>query len=187
MKDIQLHIAALNASITSDKNFVVVLQENNGTKRLSMIIGLPEAQLIAVALEQLKPPRPLTHDLLLDTINRLNARLKHVKLTAITEGVYFSVIVLKDKDENLIEIDSRASDAVALATRQKCPILISEELLNEFAINIPAESKVYNDKRLQLEQYSIEELYKVLASLLEKEDYESAGIVRDIISEREQS
>lgn len=186
MKNIELNISALNASTTSAGNFVMVLQEINSNKRLPIIIGLQEAQSIAVALEQMQPVRPLTHDLFLNTITLLNANLEYVKICSIKDGTYISVIVIKDINQNIIEIDSRTSDAIALAIRQKCSIYISEDLLEKMAIGEPAEGKIFSDKRGQLEQYSLEELYDILSNLLEKEDYESASTVRDIISKKEQ-
>ena len=185
MKNIELNISALNASTTIAGNYVMVLQEINSTRRLPIIIGLQEAQAIAVALEQMEPVRPLTHDLFLNTITVLKASLEYVKICSIKDGTYISVIVVKDSDQKLIEIDSRTSDAIALAIRQKCGIFISENLLTEMAVSEPAEGKIFSDKRGQLEQYSLEELYSILANLLEKEDYESASIVRDIISKKD--
>src|SRR5664279_3089550 len=111
MKNIELNISALNASTTSSGNFVMVLQEINSTRRLPIIIGLQEAQAIAVALEQMQPLRPLTHDLFLNTIVLLKASLEYVKICGIKDGTFISVIVLKDSHQNLIEIDSRTSDA----------------------------------------------------------------------------
>src|SRR5271154_1717624 len=125
MKNVELNISALNASTSSAGNFVMVLQEINSTRTLPIIIGLQEAQAIAVALEQMHPVRPLTHDLFLNTIALLKANLEHVKICGIKDGTYISVIVIKDSNENIIEIDSRTSDAIALAIRQKCPIFIS--------------------------------------------------------------
>ncbi|WP_394766837.1 bifunctional nuclease family protein, partial [Ferruginibacter sp.] len=98
MKNIELNISALNASTTSAGNFVLVLQEINSTKRLPIIIGLQEAQSIAVALEQMQPVRPLTHDLFLNTIILLNASLEHVKICSIKDGTYISVIVVRDSN-----------------------------------------------------------------------------------------
>ena len=185
MKNIELNISALNASTSSAGNFVMVLQEINSARRLPIIIGLQEAQAIAIALEQMNPIRPLTHDLFLNTINRLQATLEYVKICGIRDGTYLSVIALRDGNRQLIEIDSRTSDAIALAIRQKCPIFISEYLLGEMAVGEPAEGRIFSEKRGQLEQYSLEELYDILTNLLEKEDYESASIVRDIISKKE--
>lgn len=186
MKNIELNICALNASTTSAGNFVMVLQEINSKRRLPIIIGLQEAQSIAVALEQMQPVRPLTHDLFLSTITFLKASLEYVKICSVSEGTYISVIVVKDSSNNLIEIDSRTSDAVALAIRQKCSIYINEAVLIKMAIGELEEGKIFADKRGQLDQYSLEELYDILSNLLEKEDYESASTVRDIISKKEQ-
>lgn len=185
MKNIELNISALNASTTSTGNFVMILQEINSTRKLPIIIGLQEAQAIAVALEQMEPVRPLTHDLFLNTIILLKASLEYVKICSIQDGTYISVIVIKDSNGNVIEVDSRTSDAIALAIRQKCSIFISEHLLTQMAVGEPATGKIFTDKRGQLEQYKIEELYDILTNLLEKEDYESASIVRDIISKKE--
>ena len=186
MKNVELNISALNASTSSAGNFVMVLQEINSTRRLPIIIGLQEAQSIAVALEQMQPVRPLTHDLFLNTIQLLNAHLEYVKICSLKDSTFISVIVIKDSNQKLIEIDSRTSDAIALAIRQKCPIFISENLLAELAVGEPEEGKIFSHKRGQLEQYTLEELYDILSKLLEKEDYESASTVRDIISKKEQ-
>jgi bifunctional DNase/RNase len=186
MKDVELHITALNASTANENLFVAVLQEINGQRRLPLIIGLQEAQVIAVALEQLQPLRPLTHDLFLTSIASLNATLKHIKITEINKDIYFSVIVLQDKDENLIEIDSRTSDAIALAVRQKCGIFIDNDLFDTVAVYEPIEKNIRTGKTGELEKYTLTELYDLLAKMLKKEDYESAGMVRDIISKKEQ-
>ncbi len=185
MKYVELTISALNASSSDAGNFVIVLQEMNNTRRLPIIIGLQEAQAIAVVLEQMHPVRPLTHDLFLTTIERLKATLDHVKIIGMQNGTYISAIIIKDSSSQLIEIDSRTSDAIALALRQKCPIFIDKELLDQMAVSEP-HGKIFSEKRGQLEQYSLDELYDILSNLLEKEDYESATIVRDIISKKEQ-
>lgn len=187
MKTIELNITALSASSTSTGNFVMVLQEINSARRLPIIIGIQEAQAIAVALEQMHPLRPLTHDLFLNTITLLKATLEYVKICGIKDGTYISVIAIKDNNKNLIEIDSRTSDAIALAIRQNCSIFINENLLAEMADSEPSEGKIFSDKRGQLEQYSLEELYGILANLLAKEDYESATILRDIIAKKEKT
>lgn len=185
MSDIELNICALNASNTSAGNFVVVLQEWNGSRRLPILIGLQEAQAIAVALEKMHPVRPLTHDLLLNTINQLGGHLQSVKICGTQDDSYRSVIVLTDSGNNIIEIDSRTSDAIALAVRQNCPIYISDHLLDKMAAGLQVDGKIFSDKRGQLEQYTLDELYEMLTNLLQKEDYESAAIIRDIISKKE--
>ena len=184
MKEIELNISALNASTTSHGNFVIVLQDLSGSKKLPIIIGLQEAQAIAVALEQMQPLRPLTHDLFLNTLNSLKANLEYVKICEIQNGTFVSAIVIKDAQQELIEIDSRTSDAIALAIRKQCPIYINESLLEAMAVADSGEGKIFSDKRGQLEQYSLNELYDMLTKLLEKEDYESATIVRDIIAKK---
>jgi uncharacterized protein len=185
MSNIELNICALNASSTSAGNYVMVLQEWNGSRRLPIIIGLQQAQAIAVALEKMNPIRPLTHDLLLNTITQLQATLECVKISGIENNTYLSVIMIRDSNQNLIEIDSRTSDAIALAIRQNCPIYITDLLLSRMADGLPVDGRIFSDKRGQLEQYNLEELYDMLANLLEKEDYESAAIIREVINKKE--
>ena len=185
MKELELNISALNTSASSPGNYVMVLKEISGNRKIAIIIGLQEAQAIAVSLEQMQPVRPLTHDLLLNTIAQLNATLQQVKICDFTDGTFISAIVIKDSNQNILEIDSRTSDAIALATRQKCPIYIKENLLNELAIAETFEQKESSDKKENMELYSLEELYAILSSLLAKEDYENASGVRDIIFKKE--
>lgn len=186
MKDVALSVHALNESINSEGNFVIVLQEIGGTRRLPIIIGLQEAQAIAVALEQLHPLRPLTHDLLINSIHLLKASLEYVKICSFKDNRFISVIAIKDCNQIVIEIDSRTYDAIALATRQHCSIFISETLFTEVAVDEPVKGNTFSNKKAHLEQYSLENLYQLLSKFLEKEDYENASTVRDIISKKEQ-
>lgn len=184
MMEVELHISALNTSTTSQGNFVMLLQDVEGSRKLPILIGLQEAQSIAVALEQMQPLRPLTHDLFLRTLESLHASLVCVRITDVQNNIFMAVLVIKNAQLEFIEIDSRCSDAIALAIRQQCPILIPEVLLNERAVLESGQGKIFSEKRGQLEQYSLLELYDMLDNLLKKEDYESATIVRDIIAKK---
>lgn len=186
MKDIKLTISALNASTTSPGNYIMVLQEINCTRKLAIIIGLQEARAIAASLEQIKPVEPLNHDLLLDTLVNLKATLQHVKICGFREATFLSTIVIMDSGNHTFEVESRTSDAIALATRVNCPIYINERLLNKLTIALPVDVNPLLDKCNELENNSLEELDVILSNLLLIEDYESAGNVRDIICKKKQ-
>lgn len=185
MGEIELNVIALNASTTAPGNFVLVLQEINGIRRIPIIIGLSEAQSIALALEQIHPLRPVTHDLMLNTIHLLRASIEFVEITSKQSGLFTALVVIKDQQQKVIEIDSRTSDAVALAIRQQCPIRISEKLLSEIAIENATNEKVFQLKGGDPAQNTLEELYTMLTNALKLEDYESATIIRNIISRKE--
>lgn len=180
MNNIELYISALNATANDESSFVVLLQDVNSSKKISLIIGHAEAQSIAIALEKLEPPRPLTHDLLMKTIAALKARLTYVKITAIKDGYFEAIIGLKDASGTTLEIDSRSSDALALAVRQKCSILIDSALFNDISF----EDKEQKERREKLQKYSLAQLQALLADTLAKEDFETAGMIRDIVNER---
>ncbi|MEP7321232.1 MAG: bifunctional nuclease family protein [Saprospiraceae bacterium] len=184
MKNVELHIAALNSSITHNGNFVLVLQEISSAQKLPIIIGLQEAQTIAIALEKIKPSRPLTHDLLLTTLETLHAHLDHVVIREFKNGIFYSVLVLKDQHQAYAEIDSRTSDAIALAVRQNCSIYMNEDLFRTIAIDSSVSSDPQENKREQFYKFDVEELNQLLLEALSKEDYETAAIVRDIISKK---
>ncbi|MEO6166191.1 MAG: bifunctional nuclease family protein [Chitinophagales bacterium] len=185
MGEIELNVIALNASATAPGNFVMVLQEINGIRRIPIIIGLPEAQSIAVALEQIHPLRPITHDLMLNTIYLLKASLDFIEITGKQNDMYTALIVIKDQQQKVIEVDSRTSDAIALAIRQQCPIRISEALLSEIAVENATSEKVFQLKGGDLAQNTLVELYSMLSNALKLEDYESATIIRNIINKKE--
>lgn len=187
MKNIKLSISALNASNTCPGNYVLVLQAIKCTRSIAIIIGLQEAQAIAAALEKIKPAQPLPQDILLDTLLHLNAHLQHVNIGGFKKGSFLSSIIIKDNSDHVFEIECRTSDAVAMASRQECPIYINEDLLNELAMAAPAEEKIISGKCGQLEEYSLEELYDILSKLLANEDYETASRVRDIICKKKEN
>ena len=199
MRKIELEIVALSHSITQSHSYAVVLGEVNGIRRLPIVIGGFEAQAIAVALEKMNPTRPLTHDLMKNLCQSFNIEVKEVVINNLLDGIFYSQLVCKHGSE-LIEIDSRTSDAIALAVRFDCPIytfefildsagLVMEETGKEEKLEVKekkAEKKsvAANVKLTDLSKYSIQELNALLSALLEKEDYEQAIMVRDEISRR---
>ena len=121
MKKIELEIVALSHSITQTHSYAVVLGEVNGLRRLPIVIGGFEAQAIAVALEKMQPSRPLTHDLMKNFMTAFNIELLEVIISDLQEGIFYSKLVCSS-DNDTVEIDSRTSDALALAVRFGCPV-----------------------------------------------------------------
>ncbi len=178
MKKIALEIVALSHSITQTHSYAVVLGEVNGLRRLPIVIGGFEAQAIAVALENMKPTRPLTHDLLRNFMNSFNVELQEIIITDLQEGIFYSKLVCVSEHDT-VEIDSRTSDALALAVRFQCPIFVQEEILNQAGIlmeDVPSEKKSKSGKKKdstqidsELTQLNLEELNNLLNEVLEQD------------------
>jgi bifunctional DNase/RNase len=195
MKKIELEIIALSHSITQAHSYAVVLGEPNSMRRLPIVIGGFEAQAIAVALENMNPSRPLTHDLLKNFMNAFGVELQEVIINDIQEGVFYSKLVCFTEHDT-IEIDSRTSDALALAVRFGCPIYTYENILESAGIQTeegatpsiskPAESANVEKKsnKDDLKSLSIEELNNLLTEVLEQEDYIKAIAIRDELNQR---
>lgn len=186
MSNVELDIIALANSESSKGNFALILEEQNGFRRLPIIIGPFEAQSIAICLEKMKVTRPLTHDLFKNTLDALNAELQHVIIGKIEDGVFFATLHFKKEDGGHLDIDARSSDAIAMAVRCGCPIYTSEQILNSQGIMLDGPSKSFSTKRGSLTDYSLEELEKMLALVLQKEDFESAVKIRNAIAEKDQ-
>ncbi|MEO0000221.1 MAG: hypothetical protein RL766_267 [Bacteroidota bacterium] len=190
MKKIELEIVALSHSITQTNSYAVVLGEVNGLRRLPIVIGGFEAQAIAVALERMKPTRPLTHDLMKNFMLAFNVDLHEVLIADLQEGIFYSKL-LCSSDADTVEIDSRTSDALALAVRFGCPIYIYETIFDIAGVENPdqgvieespakAEPSPYED----LKKMSLEDLNTLLNEVLEQEDYIRAIAIRDEINTR---
>ncbi len=190
MKKIELEIVALSHSITQTHSYAVVLGEVNGLRRLPIVIGGFEAQAIAVALERMKPSRPLTHDLMKNFMLAFNIDLHEVIINDLQEGIFYSRLVCSTENET-VEIDSRTSDAVALAVRFGCPIYTYDHILESAGIvkeEDEAEKKVVvthdDSSENDLKKMSVKELESLLAEVLEHEDYIRAASIRDEINSR---
>jgi len=133
MKKIELEIIAISHSITQTQSYAVVLGEVNGSRRLPIVIGGFEAQAIAVALEKMNPSRPLTHDLMKNFLVAFGIDLHEVIINDLQEGVFYSKLVCSN-EQDTIEIDSRTSDAIAMAVRFGCPIYTFEHILQNAGI-----------------------------------------------------
>ena len=193
MKKIELEIVALSHSITQTHSYAVVLGEVNGLRRLPIVIGGFEEQAIAVALERMQPSRPLTHDLMKNFMHAFNVELMEIIINDLQEGIFYSKLVCVNEHDT-VEIDSRTSDALALAVRFGCPIYTYENILENAGILMEDESKQKkSDIPLQetsvasnkdLHKMSLEELEKLLSEVLEQEDYIRAIEIRDEINKR---
>ena len=193
MKKIELEIIALSHSITQTHSYAVVLGEVNGLRRLPIVIGGFEAQAIAVALERMQPSRPLTHDLMKNFMLAFNVELHEIIINDLQEGIFYSKLICSSENDT-VEIDSRTSDALALAVRFGCPIYTYENILENAGImmeeeeakkskeEIPVTSS--NEPKEDLKSLSLDELQTLLTEVLEQEDYIRAIAIRDEISSR---
>lgn len=187
---VALKVNNIAHSVTHKNSYTVVLSEIGGNRIIPLVVGAFEAQSIAVALENMKPSRPLTHDLFKNVFKSFNIQLQQVIITSQLEGIFYSNLVCKMGDE-IVYLDSRTSDALALALRFGCPIFTYEALLNEVGIILEEEEKAKSTKvevtkekkEPQKERISREDLEKKLQEALEKEDYELAARLRDQLSE----
>jgi hypothetical protein len=182
-KKIELNIIALSDSESQPGNYVVILEDVQGFRRLPIIIGTHEAQAIAVTLEKMQPVRPLTHDLFAQTLKALQVELSEVLIHQFENDIFYTKLTLKNSKLQLTYLDARPSDALALAVRFHCPIYIVESIFHQVGLPID-QSKSFAFKRGSLLEYSVEELEKMLSNLLAKEDYESAGRVRDALEKK---
>lgn len=198
MKKIELEIIALSHSITQNNSYAIVLGEIDGQRRVPIVIGAFEAQAIAVALERMQPTRPLTHDLFFSFMKQFDIELKEVIVYKLEEGIFFSKLVCAQESGPDIEIDSRTSDALALAVRAHCRIytydtiiesagifLNSDERPTKKAIQAEAGSKTETATD-DLKSMSTESLNELLNEALEHEDYVKAIQIRDELNARSQ-
>jgi bifunctional DNase/RNase len=193
MKKIELEIVALSHSITQTHSYAVVLGEVNGLRRLPIVIGGFEAQAIAVALERMQPSRPLTHDLMKNFMMAFNIDLHEIIINDLQEGIFYSKLICSS-DKDTVEIDSRTSDAVALAVRFGCPIYTYDNILESAGILMEEDDKkkkvvvTHSDEGSDdLQKLSISELESMLNEVLEHEDYIKAASIRDEIKRRKGS
>ena len=196
MKKVKLNILGLSYSQTQTGAYALVLSEAEGTRRIPIIIGAVEAQAIAIQLEGLKPPRPLTHDLFLNVALAFNIEIKEVLIHKLEEGIFYAEIAC-EQNKNRIRVDSRTSDAIALALRFECPIYTTEEIIEKAGIIMEfeegneenenagnEETKADNPVHINYVEYSLEELNDLLDAAISAEDYEKASQIRDEINKR---
>jgi len=197
MNKIELRVMAINRSVTQTANYALILGEKNGPRRLPVIIGSAEAQAIAIAIEGMVGPRPMTHDLFKNTLETLRTELREIIITDLREGIFFARLVL-DRDGEIIEVDSRTSDALALATRFDCPIYTYNDILESAGIVLEGEDDYEDDDReletvgdggsaQNLSRMNIQDLNTHLEQMLDEENYEEAAKIRDELQRRKSS
>ena len=197
MQKIELEIVALSHSITNTHSYAVVLGEINGSRRLPIVIGGFEAQAIAVVLEHIHPSRPLTHDLMKNMMNAFGLELQEIIISDLQEGIFYSKLVCNTAVET-IEIDSRTSDALALAVRFGCPIYSYDHIVDEASLQVegtsysateksteeaPAETPATQSKD-NYRRMTVEQLEQLLEEMVEIEDYIKAAEIRNEINSR---
>jgi len=192
---IQLKIIGLTAGHSQRNSYTLILGEDEGELKLPIVIGSYEAQSIALIIEGLKPQRPLTHDLMFDTFEKYGIELKEVVIDKLEEGVFYAKLIT-DQHGDRYSIDSRTSDAIALALRAKCPIYTFKTILDdagilydkdEIELDEPehiAEEKLKPSKSSTLKSLSLNELNIELEKAIQVEDYDKAALIRDEIQKR---
>ncbi|WKN41336.1 bifunctional nuclease family protein [Tunicatimonas pelagia] len=182
MEKIALDVVALTDSESHPGNFALILEERSGGRRLPIVIGKAEAQAIAMALENMQPQRPLTHDLFKQTLEALQATLEEVFIYKMEETIFYANLQLKNSSGQVLTIEARSSDAVALSVRFACPIYTTSEVLD--IAGFTNESSTVVSKKGPFSDYPLKELETLLAKLLAKEDYQSAARIRDVIEKK---
>jgi len=197
---IRLEILGLSSSQSQSGSFALVLGEKPGKRRLPIIIGMFEAQAIAIEIEKIIPNRPMTHDLFKSFAGSFDFSIKEIIISDLKEGVFFAKIVCENNNK-IIEIDSRPSDAIAIGLRFNAPIFTYESILAEAGIELSEEEEEEPDIQKELEQIqpkkekpspsseklkdvSMEKLKQMLDKAIEQEDYEKAAKIRDEINKR---
>ncbi len=189
MDKILLNIAAIATSEIQTNSFVIILKEEEGNRQLPIVIGAFEAQAIAIAIENIPHNRPLTHDLFRDFMVKMKARLTEIVISDILDGVFHATVYVETGDGKSFTIDSRTSDAIAMAVRFKCPIYAVPKVMDEAGIvfdsiadTAPKEKK---SKPKQLSNLSKNKLKEMLEKALENEEYEKAAEIRDELQKRD--
>jgi hypothetical protein len=196
MGKVKLNVLGISYSQTQSGAYALVLSEEEGKRRIPIIIGGFEAQSIAIQIEGLTPPRPLTHDLFLNFSKSFSIEILEVQIYKLEEGVFFSKLHC-DNGKKEVYIDARTSDAIALALRFKCPIYTTEDIIEKAGIILefdgtddesektaaPIEKKENLDSSL-FSKMSLSELKSILDEAVNNEDYEKASKIRDEIKKR---
>jgi uncharacterized protein len=202
VEKIRLEILGLSSSQSQSGSFALVLGETTGNRRLPIIIGMFEAQAIAIEIEKIVPNRPMTHDLFKSFGHSFNFVIKEIIISDLKEGVFFAKIVCNN-DDKAVEIDARPSDAIAIGLRFNAPIFTYENIMADAGIVLSDESeeepeapaarkkkkpeeKASTEKTSEksLKDYSFDKLQQLLKDAIDKEDYERAAKIRDELNKR---
>ena len=204
MSLVRLNIKGISYSQTQNGAYALILSEEDGARKLPIVIGAFEAQSIAIALENdIRPPRPLTHDLFKTFADRYGIVVKQVIVHKLVDGVFYSSIIIeKDQDEEIL--DARTSDAIALSLRFKAPIFTYKDILDQAGIHLQTTPVNQSDSDKQddsieqlmnqefdqqdisedLSKHTLKQLKELLSTAITREDYETAARLRDELSKR---
>jgi len=193
---IELEILGLSSNHSQSGSFTLVLGEVGAKRRLPIVIGMFEAQAIALEIEKIVPNRPMTHDLFKSLADGFNFEVEKIVITDMKEGVFYAKIHCKNLHTE-VELDARPSDAIAIGIRFGCPVFCSEKAMSEGAVEHyelenqhqkqdakSSSSKIIVKKESSLKDFSLEKLNQMLDKAIENEDYERAARIRDEINKR---
>lgn len=202
---IRLKVLGISYSQIQSGAYALILAQIGGPYRIPVVIGAAEAQSIALRMESITPPRPMTHDLFVSFAHAFGIKLREVFIYRFEDGIFSSELTFSD-DERTIVIDSRTSDAIAIAMRTGAPIFTTPEILEETGFLLEESSQEDEDEAAaadapvfveeeddvadgepapKIENYTVEELQKLLARLIEQENYEEAALVNEIIKRKQ--
>ena len=193
MEKIRLKIVGLSYSMSQAGAYALILADETDTHRIPIIIGTTEAQSIAIQLEKLQPQRPLTHDLIKSLTDRLEIKLVNVFIYRLDAGIFYSELTF-ETPRDIIKVDSRTSDAVALALRYNCPVFTTPEILEKAGIQVNESIRKQSEETPDAvekadenpeKKYTVQELQKLLAEAVSNEDYEQASRYRDLLKGRD--
>ncbi len=191
MDKIKLEILGLSSSQAQSGSYALVLGEEGRNRRLPIIIGIFEAQAIAIEIEKVASTRPMTHDLFKVFAKNFDYTIEEVIISELREGVFYAKILCStNKGVRQVEIDARPSDAIAIGIRFKAPIYTYESILSEAGIavgeendKVPEQTAVSKEVRT-LKDFPVEELKQMLDKALADEDYERAAAIRDVLNKK---
>lgn len=187
---IKLKVLGLSYNQIQNGAYALILSQVDGPYSIPVIIGASEAQSIALKMEGIKPPRPLTHDLFVGMGKMFGIRIQEVLIYKFEDGIFYSHLLCSDGDRS-VTIDSRTSDAIAIAMRTNSPIFTTKSILDETGFIADTENRGFDtdrgEKEPKLENYTIEELQRTLDKLIEQEKYEEAAKVSAILKQKQES
>lgn len=165
-----------------NRSYAVILKELSGERRLPVLVGAYEAQAIAMAMEYMETPRPLTHDLIVNLVKGVDGKLSSVKITKLEDGVFYSILDIQFEKIGHRQLDSRPSDALVVALRMHAPIMVAEEVMDEAIV---LEEDLDNVEEDIQREPKVELLERQLEKAIDKEEYEMAARIRDKINKIE--
>lgn len=191
---VKLKIVGISYSQIRSGAYALILAEENGQYHIPIVIGASEAQSIAIKMEKINMPRPLTHDLITNISQAFGIKLTEIFIYKFEDGIFYSELTFNDGDRQII-IDARTSDAVALAIRTKAPIFTTREIIDEtgFIMEVTGENSyslekdTKHDNEIKLENLAIEELERMLNKHIDLEEYEQAAHISKIIKQKKEA